>query len=114
MQQSHFINKNNYFMILNKSQIKNLAGIFTYILLCCILLSSCSNRQKAARDQGSGIETADYDSSGTISGAFDIPELNVMPSPDEKKTLSLGTTGITDFDVSPAGPYVVAIVNDGE
>jgi len=54
---------------------------------------------------------------GTVAGTFDLPELQVTPSPAQACSIQLdGVEKVLDFDVSPAGPQVAALVKseDGD
>ena len=48
-----------------------------------------------------------------LASVFDVPELTVASSPDGPKQITLAAgTKVIDFDVSPAGPVVAALVSN--
>lgn len=56
-------------------------------------------------------QTENQDSIYLVDGEFSIPELHVIPSPADEKSFSFSNSEkITDYDVSPAGLDVAAVV----
>jgi hypothetical protein len=55
------------------------------------------------------------DSLHLVKGVFDFPEITISPSPTISKSIVLtGIEKVIDFDVSPAGPVVAALVKTSE
>lgn len=58
---------------------------------------------------------SNQDTIGVIDGEFSIPELHIMPSPPDEKQFSFSNSEkIVDYDVSPAGIDVAALVTKSE
>ncbi len=56
-------------------------------------------------------ETADPDTTNRINGEFDIPELQITPSPESMQQYTFSDSErIIDYDVSPAGMNVATLV----
>lgn len=83
------------------------------ISLLILITCSCGNRDDN-RKNGSGILLSKYESSNIIDGEFDIPELNILPSPEKANLISFSKNEkVIDYDVSPAG-RIVAIAIESE
>ena len=93
-----------------KTKMLGLLPVLTGLLL---ILYFCSNRSAKTTETGYYAANAVADTSGTIKGEFDIPELSVQPSPETEQSISFPIAEkITDYDVSPLGINVAALTEN--
>jgi len=94
--------------------MKNSIPVFISLVLITVMMYSCSNHKKRDAIQENIIQNADIDSSRVFKGVFDLSELTISRSPDSTRTIFVNTgEKMVDYDVSPAGPVVAALIKDG-
>lgn len=72
---------------------------------------SCGNKNPN-HEKSNVIQTSNIDSVNSIDGVFDIPELNILSSPENISKLAFSENEkVIDYDVSPTG-RIVAIVTE--
>lgn len=89
-----------------------------YIIFVSLAFHACSFQSDQEQDMNKNTtitENSSQDTSITVNGIFDIPELSIVPAPANENhfTFSL-TEKVTDYDVSPTGLCVAAIVEKSE
>ncbi|MCX6234431.1 MAG: DUF3160 domain-containing protein [Bacteroidetes bacterium] len=78
-----------------------------------LILYSCSNQSKSKQQNTNNFENKCSDTSGIMDGVFDIPEIAVLTSPNTAQSFTFqNSEKVIDFEVSPTGFYVAAIVED--
>lgn len=83
------------------------------IAFMALIACSCGNKTKN-QEKSSVVQISNSDTTNSIDGVFDIPELNVISSPDNISTLTFPIgEKVIDYDVSPAGK-IVAIITEKE
>jgi len=66
-----------------------------------------------AQQKAKGVKVPEQDTTNFIKGIFDIPELTVLPSPNSAQSFTFPPSdNIIDYDISPAGINVAALVVD--
>jgi hypothetical protein len=85
-----------------------------YICFSSILLS-CSNSTADNTQNIKILKNPLSDTLGVLEGVYGIPEIVITPSPNDSKSISFPSSEqLIDFDVSPAGNTVAAIVEDAQ
>jgi hypothetical protein len=88
-------------------------GLLPVLIGLFLIVYFCSNRSANTTQSDSYVDAGVADTSGTINGEFDIPELTVQVSPETEQSLTFpNTEKITDYDVSPLGLKVAALVEN--
>ena len=83
------------------------------VLSVSLLLYFCSIQSVIAQQNVEVIENIDKDTTNIIKGIFDIPELEITPSPNSAQHFTFSNSEkIIDYDVSPAGMNVATLVVD--
>ena len=92
--------------------MKNVRKILVFILLACAGFIPGSFLTLAGNQQRGNIPANTLTDTATVlKGIFDIPELTIKPSPVSADSLSFAVSEkVIDYDVSPEGPLVAAIV----
>jgi hypothetical protein len=100
---------------MNKSKIsrRKLKIFFQMMLFLGFLLFFCSVQTSQEQHEVNIFETPDNDTSNTVKGVYDIPELAVIPSPYAIQSFTFSISEkVIDYDVSPAGINVAALVSE--
>jgi hypothetical protein len=97
------------FLKISDTRLKSVFLILIFIRLTLFCFPNDINRQRNIIIQDCPIE----DTIGKINGIFDIPELEIQPSPGTVKSFTFSKLEkVIDYDVSPAGVDVAAIVEN--
>ena len=83
------------------------------VISISLLVYFSSIQSVKAQQNGEGIGNHDQDTTNIIKGIFDIPELEIFPSPNSSQHLTFSNSEkVIDYDISPAGMNVAALVVD--
>ena len=88
-------------------------GLLPVLIGLLLIIYFCSNRSANTSQNDLYADNSVSDTSGTINGVFDIPELTVQASPETEQSYSFpNAEKITDYDVSPLGIKVAALAEN--
>lgn len=89
-------------------------NFFHLSLICTLYISACSDsKDHKTSETGTEdiVQAKDYDSLGLYTDVFDLTEITVSTSPASAQSWNLRDgESVVDYDVSPAGPVVAALV----
>jgi len=97
---------------MNKFRLKQFFLIFICFYITLRFVSFLSNICYAKQPDKTNNKNTDIkDNDAFIQGIFDIPELNILPSPDKAQSITFSASEkVIDYDVSPAGIVVAALI----